>query len=109
MEIETSLKYLRISPKKIRLLAEKLERQPVSKALITLKFVQKRAALPLSKALKTALADAKHNFKHGNQELIIKKIEVSEGPRLKRVNPRSRGIAHPILKRTAHIKITLQD
>ena len=109
MEVESSAKFLRISPKKIRLLAVKIEKLSVTQALTTLKFVPKKASTPLSKVIKSAAANAKNNFKLNEAKLVIKQIEVQEGPRLKRVMPRSRGMANPILKRTSHIKVTLQD
>ena len=109
MEVISTVKYIRISPKKVMLLAKKLENTEALKALDTLKFVPKKAALPLAKVIKTAVSDAKHNFKLKDVGLTIKSIEVQEGPRLKRIKPRSRGMTHPILKRTSHIKVTLQS
>lgn len=109
MEVTSSAKYLRISPKKVFALAKKIETMKANEALTSLKFAPKKAAGPLYKAIKTAVSDAEHNFKLSNKELTIKKVEVQEGPRLKRVRARSRGMSHPILKRTTHIKVILQD
>lgn len=109
MEVVSSIRFIRISPRKLRLLAVEIEKLSVQKALIALQFVEKKAATPLTKVIQAATADATHNFKLDEQKLVIKRIEVGEGPRLKRATPRSRGMSHPILKRTAHVKVTLQD
>ncbi|OGY28500.1 MAG: 50S ribosomal protein L22 [Candidatus Woykebacteria bacterium RIFCSPHIGHO2_12_FULL_43_10] len=109
MEIVSSNKYIRISPRKVRLLSKKLENLPVGVAVTTLRFMPQKAAIPLIKVIKAATSDAEHNFKRDSQKLVIKKIEVNEGPTLKRSIPRSRGMSHPILKRTTHIKVTLTD
>lgn len=82
--------------------------QDPEKALEVLKYTPKAAALPLSKVIKSAVANAVHNLKMDKQKLIIKEILVNEGPTLKRFKARSRGMAHPILKRTSHIKVVLE-
>ena len=109
MEVTSSAKYLRISPKKVLTLAKKIETLSAQEALTNLKFAPKKAASPLAKAIKAAVSDAKNNFKLPHKEWTIKRVEVQEGPRLKRVRARSRGMTHPILKRTTHIKLILQD
>lgn len=109
MEVVSNGKYIRISPKKVKLLTDQFINLPVERALISLRFVPNKASTPLIKVLKTAIADATHNYKLDQSKLVIKKIEVGEGPRLKRSIARSRGMAHPILKRTTHIKVVLGD
>ncbi len=75
----------------------------------SLRFVNKSAARPLSKVIKSAISNATNNNKLDEKKLIIKEIIVDEGPRLKRYIPRSRGMAHPILKRTSHIKVVVSE
>lgn len=109
MEVTSSNKYIRMSPRKIRLVAAKMENLSVEVALTTLRFMPQKAATPLIKVIKAASSDAGHNFKLEGLKMRIKKIEVNEGPTLKRAIPRSRGMSHPILKRSAHIKVILTD
>ncbi len=108
MESMAEAKNIRKSPRKIRLVADGLRGQNPEKALEVLKFTPKAAALPLGKVIKSALANATNNLKMDKEKLIIKEILVNEGPVLKRFKARSRGMAHPILKRTSHIRIVLE-
>lgn len=109
MDIVSTSKYNRISPKKVRLLSSQLHGRGVSQALEALKFVNQKAAAMLVKAVKAASADATHNFKMNAATLIVKTIEVNGGPSLKRFTARSRGMAHPILKRSSHIRVVLTE
>lgn len=108
MEVTSELKHIRLSSRKMRLVAPIVKGRPVSEALTTLRFTTKKAAHPLMQAIKTASADAVHNFKLSEDKLVVKDIEVSDGPTLKRYRPRSRGMAHPVLHRTTSIKVTLE-
>lgn len=92
----------------MRLVTPTVKGHTVADALTTLRFTSKKAAQPLVQAIKTAQADAVHNFKLSEDKLVIKEIEVSDGPTLKRYRPRSRGMAHPILHRTTHVKVVLE-
>ena len=108
MEIKAEAKYIRISPRKARLVVKAIRGLTPQKALDYLKFVNKRAAEPLSKIIQSAIANAKNNFGLKPEKLKFKKIQVGEGPTLKRWRAISRGRAHPIMKRTSHIKIILE-
>jgi large subunit ribosomal protein L22 len=112
MEIKASLNYLRIAPRKVRLVANLVRGMEVSKAKTMLQFTKQRAAKPILKLLNSALENAQKNF-HLNQEMIqkfyIKKITVDEGPKLKRWMPVSRGTAHEIQKKTSHINLVLDE
>ncbi|MCH7541247.1 50S ribosomal protein L22 [Patescibacteria group bacterium] len=108
-EVTAIGKNIRISPKKVRIVARNFSGKGAKEALVSLKFVQKRAALPLSKVLKSAIANAENSKQLKNQELTIKAIMVDEGPTLKRVRAVSRGAAHQILKRTSQIKVILGE
>lgn len=107
MEIKAHLRYLRIAPRKVRLVADLIRGKPVKEAEKILNFVPKKAALPLLKLLKSAIANAKNNFKIEEKTLFISKILVNEGPKLKRIFPRARGRADIIQKKMSHITLVL--
>jgi large subunit ribosomal protein L22 len=109
MEIKAKLKNLRMSPQKVRLVINLIRKMPIDKALDQLKFVQKQAAMPVSNLLKTAMADAEHNYNLDPKNLKIAEIRVDEGFTLKRWMPRAHGRATKIRKRSAHISLTLQE
>lgn len=108
MEIVSQRKFVHISPRKIRLVANAVKRTHDPKhALALLSVLPKRAALPLQKTLKTALADAKNTF-GVTGSILLKNIMVDEGPTSKRWHAVARGVAHPIHKRTSHITVVLE-
>lgn len=110
MKIIAEAKHIRLSPRKIKLVAAVIgDLKNPQEALTILKFLGKRAAEPLLKVIKSALANAKHNFKLNEKNLIIKEIQINEGPVLKRGRAVSRGRWHRILKRTSHIKVVLEE
>ena len=109
MPVISKLKYLRIAPRKVRLVADLIRRKKVKEAQTILDFTTKGATKPLAKLLKTAIADAHHNFQLDSSNLYISKIIVDEGPKYKRWKARSRGIAAPIQKKTSHITLVLSE
>ncbi len=109
MEVKASLKYLRISPRKVRLVANLIKGLPVNEAELQLKNISKRSAEPLLKLLKSAISNAEHNFQLDRENLYIKSLRVNSGPTLKRYMPRARGVAYEIKKRTSHIDIILEE
>ena len=109
MLVIAKLRYLRITPRKVRLVADLIRGKKVSQALNFLEFLPKRAALPFSKLLRQAIANAKHNFQLDESNLYISKILVDEGPKLKRWMPKARGQADEIYKRTSHITLILNE
>ena len=108
-EVVAKLRYLRIAPRKVRLVADLIRKKPVNEALVILDFTRKKAALPLKKLLNSAIANAKNNFQLDPSNLYISKITVDEGPKYKRWMPRARGRADLILKRTSHITLVLKE
>jgi large subunit ribosomal protein L22 len=109
MEVKSTTKFVRLSPKKARDVAREIQGLPVSSALDILAFTPKKAAFLINKTLKTAVADAEKNFALDADDLYIKEAVIGAGPTLKRYMPRARGSAGPILKRTSHIFITLAE
>lgn len=108
-EIKAYLRYLRMAPRKVRTMANIMKGKSVKSAEAQLQFAQKAASLPLRKLLKSAVANAKHNFNIDVERLVIKTIRVDQGPTLKRSLPRARGMASRINKRTSHITLVLSD
>jgi len=113
MKISAKLNYIRIAPRKMRLLADLVRGKKVDQAMILLDFNLKKGGLPLKKLLAQAIANAKDNSELGKQldssVLHISKITVDEGPKLKRWRARARGRAARIHKKTSHITVILDE
>ena len=107
MEVTSTTKFVRLSPKKARDVAREIQGLPVATALDILTFTPRKAAQLISKTLRTAIADAEHNFSLDVGSLIIKEAVIGAGPSLRRFKPRAKGAAGPILRRTSHIRIVL--
>ncbi|MFK7779827.1 MAG: 50S ribosomal protein L22 [Candidatus Gracilibacteria bacterium] len=101
-------KNIRISPKKLRVVAEIIRGQDVGEALKFLKFAPKKGANLLYKILASAIANAENNDNQKSSTLYISTLSVNKGIVYKRGNPVSRGRTHPILKRTSNIILELQ-
>lgn len=109
MVVTAKLRYLRIAPRKVRLVADLLRGKSVEEAQNILNFTQKRVALPILKLLKQGISNAKNNFQMEEKNLYISKVLVDEGPKLKRVRPRARGHADEIQKKTSYITLVLEE
>jgi large subunit ribosomal protein L22 len=107
MEVTSTTKFVRLSPKKARDVAREIQGLPVSNALDILTFTPKKAAFLIGKTLKTAIADAENNFSLDTNTLTIKEAVIGAGPTMRRFMPRAKGSAGAIIKRTSHISITL--
>lgn len=109
MLIKAEQRYVRMSPRKVREVSRAIRgmEDPI-KLIEYLGFVQKRAAGPIIKTLKQAIANAKNNMKVSEDNLKISEIIINEGPRYKRFRAGSRGMAKPIVKRTSHIRVVLE-
>lgn len=105
--VVAKLNYLRIAPRKVRLLADLVRGKSVEEAQTILNFTIKKAAKPLTKLLNSAISNAKNNFQQDPSNLYISKITVDEGPKYKRWRARARGRASEIQKKTSHIIIVL--
>ena len=109
MQVSAKLKYLRIAPRKVRLVGDLIRGKSADEAQNILNFTQKKVALPILKLLKQTIANAKNNFHMEEKSLYISKILVDEGPKLKRVRPRAKGHADEIQKKTSHITLVLEE
>ncbi|MBI4132540.1 MAG: 50S ribosomal protein L22 [Candidatus Sungbacteria bacterium] len=109
MKIPAALNYLRMSPRKVRLVAQAIRGKRVPDAERALKFLSRRAASPLEKLLSSAVASARHNFQVTDPDtLVVSEILVNAGPTLKRRRARAMGRAFPIRKRTSHVRLVLE-
>ena len=106
MQVQTIQRYIHTSPRKLRLVADMVRSMEPAKALETLKFTNKYAAKPLSDVIVSALANAKQK---GMEKVNFEKIEINEGPKMRRFRAGARGRVKPFKRRMAHIKIVLTD
>ena len=109
MEAKAVAKFLRVSPRKTRLVAENIKGKPVEDALNILRFTPKKPALFLSKVLYSAIANAEQMPGVDVDSLVVSTVLVNEGPALKRIMPRAMGRAYRIRKRTSHITIVVKE
>jgi len=108
MEYTVTAKYIRISPRKMRLLADAVRHMSPVGAIGKLRMATKRAARPLVRALESGIAQAKGRNVSADA-LRISSLDVLEGPAMKRWRAVSRGMAHPYKKRMTHLRIVLTD
>jgi large subunit ribosomal protein L22 len=109
MEVQAKAKWVRTSPRKVRLVARTLRNLPVSEALVACSFMPKSAARDVAKVIRSAQANAENNFNLVKDDLVIKDIRVEPGPMLKRGQPRAMGRLFSIFKRTSHITAIVED
>ena len=102
------LRNLRMSPRKVRLIAGLIRGRKVTDALVQLQFSPKAAARPVKKLLDSAIANAMHNHSLNMDSLVVKEIRVDEGKTLYRWMPRALGRATPLRKRMSHISLTIE-
>ena len=105
--MKSSVRNVRISPKKLNVIAFIIRNMTAKEALDTLKFMPKKGADIMYKVVASAVANATHNDSQNAEELTIGSVSVSQGIVYHRINPVSRGRAHRILKRTSHVDLTL--
>jgi large subunit ribosomal protein L22 len=110
MEVSAKLSFIRITPRKVGLLADEVRGKPINDALTYLKFSpRKRTATILHKLLKSAVANADQKGTVDVDTLFVKQILVGQGPTLKRFRPRAKGSAFKINKKTSHVSVTLAE
>jgi large subunit ribosomal protein L22 len=109
MQVSAKLRFIRLSPRKARLVADQIRGLTVERADEVLTFSRKRAATVIKKVLSSAIANAEHNEGADIDELRVHSVCVDQGPVHKRFRPRARGRATRILKPTSHITLTVAD
>lgn len=107
-EITAKLNHFRMSPRKVRLLVDLIRGLKVEEAIVQLSVSKKDAGAPVLKLLKSAIANAKHNYDLTAENLRVKTAFVDGGPVLKRWMPKAMGRATPIRKRTSHVTLILE-
>lgn len=107
--VNAKLSYLRMGPRKVRLVADMIRGKRVNRAVEMLTLSRKLAARPILKLLNSAIANAKHNFNLKLDNLVLTTIMVDGGPMLKRWMPKAHGRATPVRERTSHISLTLME
>lgn len=103
--VKAQAKSVAMTPRKIGEVASLVRGRSVEDALVILEHTPRRAAIPVSKVIASARANATHNHNVETKGLVISTLDVSPGPRMKRYRPVARGSAHPYQKRTTHITV----
>lgn len=109
MEAKAIVKYVRIAPRKMRLVVDLIRGKRVGEAFAILKHTPKASSPVVEKVLRSAIANAEHNYDMDTESLIVKQVFVDQGPTLKRFHPRSQGRAFSILKHTSHLTIVVGE
>lgn len=109
METMAKLTHARISPQKVRLVADQVRGLKVENALELLAFSNKKAAVIVKKVLESAIANAEHNDGADIDELKVSTIYVDEGPTMKRMRARAKGRGNRIIKRTSHVTVKVAE
>lgn len=102
-------KTVRIAARKARLVIDLIRGRDVAEALAILEFIPRSGSPIIEKVLKSAIANAEHNYDLDAQNLYVSKAYVNEGPTLKRFRPRAKGSASPINKRTSHVTVVVSE
>jgi len=110
MEATATLRYLKASPQKVRLVADLVRGKKVEEALSILRFTRKAVAKDLEKLVRSAIANVENKEASADvDDLVVSKIYVNEGPREKRIQPAPMGRAYQVQKRKAHVTVHVSD
>jgi large subunit ribosomal protein L22 len=109
LQAKAIAKYIRIAPRKVRIVADLIRGKAVGEAFAILQHTPKAASEVVEKVLKSAVANAEHNYDMNTDELFVCAVYVDQGPTAKRIHPRSRGQAFKILKRSSHVTVMVAE
>ena len=109
MQARAYAKYIRIAPRKMRIVANLIRGKNVDEAIAILKYTPKAASPVIEKCLKSAVANAEHNLQMDTSKLYVAEAMIDQGPTLKRIHPRSRGQAFKILKKSSHVTMVVAE
>jgi large subunit ribosomal protein L22 len=109
MEVNATAKYIRIAPRKLRIVMNLIRGKKVSEAFAILKFTPKVGSEVVEKVLRSAVANAEHNNDMNVDNLYVSTCFVDQGPTMKRIHPRSRGQAFKILKHSSHVTVCVSE
>ena len=107
MEARAIARYVRISPRKVRVIVDQIRGKGIAEARTILAFSERSAAETVAKVLNSAVANAEHNYGMRADNLVVKTTFVDEGPTMKRIRCRAKGSAARINKRTSHITVVV--
>ncbi len=108
-EAVATLKYARISSRKVKIVADLIRGKNIDEALAIVKFTPKASSEIIEKLLKSAIANAENNHNMAHEKLYVSEIYANQGPTLRRIRPAAKGSAVRIRKRTSHITIKLRE
>ncbi len=108
-EARATLKYARISSRKVKIVADLIRGKDINEALAIVKYTPKASSATIEKLLKSAIANAENNHGLAHEKLYVSEIYANQGPTLKRIRPAAKGSAVRIRKRTSHITIVLRE
>lgn len=109
MEANAIAKYVRISPLKVNYICSEIRGKHVDEAAALLAVTPKRGAKELLKVLNSAIANAENNLHLDRENLYVKEAYANDGPTMKRIRPKAKGMAHPILKRSSHLGVVVAE
>ena len=109
MQAKAIAKYVRISPLKVNFICKEIRGKQVDEALAILKFTPKKGARILEKVLNSAIANAEHNFGLNREDLFVSQAYANNAPVMKRWRPKDKGMAYPILKRSSHVGVVVEE
>ncbi len=109
MEVQATMRYARMSPRKVAEVTRQIQGLPAGQALDLLRIIPRKSARLVEKTLKSAIANATNNANLAADGLRVKEAAANEAARLKRWQPKARGSAGPVLKRLSHIRIVVTD
>ena len=109
LQAKATLKYARISSRKVKIVADLIRGKSAEEALAIVKFTPKASSAIIEKLLKSAIANAENNHGMKSNKLYVDQIYANQGPTLRRIRPAAKGSAVRIRKRTSHITIVLKE
>lgn len=109
MEAKAAARYVRIAPRKMRLVVDLIRGKKVGEAIAILNHTPNASSVVVEKVLKSAIANADHNYNMDVDNLVVSQIFIDQGPTLKRFRPRAQGRATRIHKRTSHITVVITE
>ena len=109
MQAKAAARTVRIAPRKVRLVVDLIRGKQIGEAVAILNHTPKAASIVVEKLLKSAAANAEHNYEMDLNNLVVSEVFVDEGPTLKRFRPRAMGRASAINKRTSHITLVVSE
>jgi large subunit ribosomal protein L22 len=109
MDVRAESKYIRMTPRKVRLVVDTVRGKSVKEAMDILKFMNRAAAREVAETVQSAVANAEQNNHMDPEDLYIAEIYANQAPTAKRFQPGPRGRANPILKRSSHITVIVRD